>query len=152
MSYIPAIFYAIRCDRCLCNHEAEYEYFSDEIGALESAQDDDWIEVDNKHYCPRCYHEEGDEKVPYKNFPPIYRIARAACRKIGSIPHIEFENDNTVKVSSGMVGSTKLVDGVIDWMKTQYNTGFWGVYNAECVSVKNTSYYKLIVRVEYKPE
>lgn len=153
MSYIPAIFYAIRCDRCLCNHEAEYEYYTDESDALESAEEDDWIEVDGKHYCPCCYHEEDDEKIPYNDFPPMYRIARAACQKIGTIPHVVIESRNTISVSSGYVSSSKLVEGVIDWMNNRHNNGSWGAYTAECVSSdKFNGHYKLVVRIEYKQE
>jgi hypothetical protein len=154
MSYIPAIFYAIRCNRCFELHEAEYEYFSDEIGALESAQDDDWIEVDNKHYCPCCYHEVDDENVPLKPFPPVYRTARSACRKLGTIPHIEIKDDAVI-VSSGAVTSDKMIEGVIDWMDKQHTNGLWGVYKARCEDVQRTNgfgYYKLVVRIEYKQE
>lgn len=154
MSYIPAIFYAIRCDRCGEHHEAEYEYFSDESGAWESAQDEGWIEVDGKHYCSCCYNEVDDENVPLKPFPPIYRTARNACHKLGTIPHVEFKDDAVI-VSSGAVASDKMIEGIIDWMNRQHTSGLYGAYTAECQFVQRVNilgYYKLVVRIEYKQE
>lgn len=133
MSYLHEIFHAVRCDRCGETHEGYegYEYHADEQGAWESAEEDDWIEVDGKHYCPRCYHEENDENVPLKPLPPIYWTARAACKKLGTLPRIEFLDDG-IKVTSELVTSEKMVEGVIDWILRQHNNGKYGVYTAEC--------------------
>ena len=131
MSYLHEIFHAVRCDRCGETHEGEYEYYTDEQGAWESAEGDDWIEVDGKHYCPCCYHEENDENVPLKPLPPIYWTARAACRKLGTLPSIEFLDDG-IKVTSALVTKEKMVEGVIDWILRQHNNGKYGVYTAEC--------------------
>lgn len=131
MSYLHEIFHAVRCDRCGETHEGEYEYHVDEQSAWESAQEDDWIEVDGKHYCPCCYHEENDENAPLKPLPPIYWTARAACRKLGSAPRVEI-TEEYVKVTSALGTSEKMVEGVIDWMLRQHNNGKYGVYTAEC--------------------
>lgn len=150
MSYVSAIFYAVQCDRCgehYCG--GDYEYHIDEPSALESAQEDGWIEVGNEHYCPCCYKEENDENVPLKPFPPIYWTARAACKKLGTLPHVKFKDDRVI-VESGEVSSPMLIDGVIDWMNRQHNNGNWGVYTAERVVLKYNKWYnnKLVVEIE----
>lgn len=151
MSYLHEIFHAVKCDRCGETHEGYegYEYHADEQDAWESAQGDDWIEVDGKHYCPLCYHEENDENVPLKPLPPIYRTARTACSKLGTIPHIEFLDDG-IKITSGEVKNKKLVEGVIDWIMDQNcYSGTWEAHIEE----KNfpiSTYYKLVVKIENK--
>lgn len=149
MSYLHEIFHAVRCDRCGETHEGEYEYHVDEQSAWESAQEDGWIEVDNNHYCPCCYHEENDENAPLKPLPPIYWTARAACRKLGSAPHVQFV-EGGVKVTSGNVTSQKMIEGVIDWMLRQYNEGRWGNYTTECwtKSFAHSTYYILEVTIK----
>ena len=54
--------YRIQCDSCGEFHESDegQEMFRDKDSAVESAQDDDWIDYDGLWYCPKCYHEKED--------------------------------------------------------------------------------------------
>ena len=59
--YKEAIFYGLQCDRCGDDYESgEYTYFSDKGDVLDSAIDNDWQEIDGRHYCPCCYEENPD--------------------------------------------------------------------------------------------
>lgn len=72
MSIITNVFYAVKCDRCGELHENfdDSSFYFDKNSALEDIENDEWIEQDNKHYCPNCYivDEETDDiqvKSPY---------------------------------------------------------------------------------------
>jgi hypothetical protein len=61
--------YQCVCDGCGKSHVDEfngYVAWTDGSYARESANDDSWINIDGKDYCPDCYEfdEEKDEYVP----------------------------------------------------------------------------------------
>lgn len=62
--------YGVQCDGCKEVHIGEcsgFSIFPDESQATESAYSDDWIQINDKWYCPECvknlfdYNEETDE-------------------------------------------------------------------------------------------
>lgn len=149
MSYMTAIFYAVKCDRCGEYYVGEYEYYNDKNDALDAAEAEGWAEINGKHYCPNCFEEKDDENVPLKRLPQIYWTARAACNKLGTMPRVRFTEDG-VTVTSGYVSSQKLVEGVIDWMLRQHNSGQDGVYTAECETLASKTVWphRLIVKIK----
>jgi hypothetical protein len=60
--------FTVICDRCRkdSNNDGDYSCWSDGETAREMANNDDWIEIDGKDYCPACYEldEETDEYKP----------------------------------------------------------------------------------------
>lgn len=61
--------YQCVCDGCGKAYEDEDRGFCawvDESYATDAAYEDDWTEIDGKHYCPDCYEydEETDEYKP----------------------------------------------------------------------------------------
>lgn len=149
MSYMTAIFYAVKCDRCGEHYDGEYEYYGNKNDALDAAQAEGWAEINDKHYCPNCFEEKDDEGVPLKRLPQIYWTAREACHKLGTIPYVKFAED-CVTVASGYVSSQKLVEGVIDWMLRLHNSGQYGVYTAECETLVGRTVWphRLIVKIK----
>lgn len=148
MSYIPAIFYAVKCDRCGEHFEGEYEYYTDASDARDASQEEGWVGIGGKHYCTNCYEEKDGENVPLKRLPQIYWTAREACKRLGTIPDVRFTIDGVI-VTSGGVSSQKMVEGVIDWMLRQHNRGSYGVYTAECETLERLSMFphRLIVKI-----
>jgi hypothetical protein len=50
--------YTIICDNCNSDFSQEDEYinqYEDQELMQEIALDEEWIEIDKKHYCPQCY-------------------------------------------------------------------------------------------------
>lgn len=61
--------YAVACDGCgetFIEPETEFCAFTDECSARTAALNAEWVEINDKHYCPNCYHfdDELDEYVP----------------------------------------------------------------------------------------
>lgn len=71
---VTEIFYGVKCNRCgeICE-SGEFQYWSDEDGALQAAYESDWIEEKGSHYCPDCYHidEETDEVKVRPPYPEV---------------------------------------------------------------------------------
>src|SRR5690625_4466321 len=69
---ITDTFYAIKCNRCGDLHEdGDYQFYSDEYSAWESADYSEWIENHGKHYCTACYTMDvnTDECKPKPDYP-----------------------------------------------------------------------------------
>ena len=48
--------YQMVCDRCgYVLEEGNINAFTDNDYALDCALYDEWVEVNRKHYCPKCY-------------------------------------------------------------------------------------------------
>ena len=63
------IYYDIICDRCGKSFSEESEMcYTDKDSALMVAEQSEWIDINDKHYCPDCYEldEVTDEYVPNK--------------------------------------------------------------------------------------
>lgn len=63
---IEEMMYACGCDRCEKVFEGhDYSFWADKRFAIEQATDDDWIEIEDKQYCPDCYewNEDGSDYV-----------------------------------------------------------------------------------------
>lgn len=70
----PVTMYSVVCDRCgkTYNENDGVIAWLDEGTARGQALESEWIEIEDKHYCPDCYefNDELDENVPkfiYKN-------------------------------------------------------------------------------------
>lgn len=68
---IPVEMYQCVCDGCGKSYIDEFNGFvawSDKSYAADAACENDWANIDGKHYCPDCYEidEETDEYVPKK--------------------------------------------------------------------------------------
>ena len=71
----PVTMYSVICNRCGKSFIDEFNgivAWSDEGTAKEQALESEWVEIEDKHYCPDCYefNDELDENVPkfiYKN-------------------------------------------------------------------------------------
>ena len=64
----PVEYYKVICDNCGHDTSGYSELFiawDDPIEAVNQAQDADWREIDDKHYCPECWEWdlEKDEAV-----------------------------------------------------------------------------------------
>ena len=57
--------YTVVCDGCGTdvNEDAEYSCWNDKGYAQDIAMDSDWINSDDKDYCPNCYHYDEDDKL-----------------------------------------------------------------------------------------
>ena len=65
-------YYTLKCDNCGEVFADEYSGFSawnDESGAMEYASNEDWIEDDGNHYCPKCYGYDDDDNLILKQVP-----------------------------------------------------------------------------------
>lgn len=68
---IPVEMYQCVCDGCGKAYVDDFNGFvawSDKITAQAAATENDWHEIDGRHYCPDCveYDEELDDWVPKK--------------------------------------------------------------------------------------
>ena len=57
--------YTIVCDSCGkdVNKDADYSCWDDKEYALDIAFEFDWVNDDDKHYCPDCYYYDEDDKL-----------------------------------------------------------------------------------------
>ncbi len=57
--------YTIVCDNCKKISTDQFDIcgWNDKDYALECAKDDNWIECEDKHYCPDCYHFDDEDNV-----------------------------------------------------------------------------------------
>lgn len=89
---IKDVFYGVKCDRCGTQYEdGESSYWYDESVAIENSMEDEWIECNQKHYCPNC-HELDDEGgfIIYEEYPKylktlisfIDHVMTASCRSV----------------------------------------------------------------------
>ena len=66
----PVTMYSVVCDRCgkTYNENDGVIAWLDEGTARGQALELEWIEIEDKHYCPDCYefNDELDEYVPKK--------------------------------------------------------------------------------------
>ena len=89
--YTEEIFYGIRCDRCHEQYESdEYSYMSGRSEILEAAENDDWREIDGRHYCPDCYVKDPEpadddhEYMPKTPYPDcVYKVRRIVAELLG---------------------------------------------------------------------
>lgn len=70
----PVTMYSVICDRCgkIYGEDDGIIAWPEICTAREQVMENDWIEVDNKHYCPDCYEfdyelEDYVPKMIYKN-------------------------------------------------------------------------------------
>lgn len=70
MGIFKDVCYGVQCDGCKEVHVSNclgFSIFVDEYQATNSADDDDWKQINGKWYCPECvkemfkYNEETDE-------------------------------------------------------------------------------------------
>lgn len=64
---IPSIIHRLYCDNCgevYSTWDWKIDYFNKEY-LIEDAKEDSWIEINGKHYCPKCYHlnEKGEFSI-----------------------------------------------------------------------------------------
>jgi hypothetical protein len=76
---IAEVFYGIKCDICdeICE-DSEHSFYSDEGDALENSFNNEWAELNGKHYCPNCYSidEETEGVKPFSPFPDHVKTIR----------------------------------------------------------------------------
>lgn len=67
------IFYGVKCNRCKEDFQDynDHSFWIDENSAIEQAIESEWIEENNKHFCPNCYdyNEEEDKNIIKDEFP-----------------------------------------------------------------------------------
>ena len=86
----PVTMYSVVCDRCgkTYNENDGVIAWLDEGTARGQALESEWVEIEDKHYCPDCYefNDVLDEYVPkfiYKNDVlgnPLTKGAKVLCR------------------------------------------------------------------------
>ena len=62
--------YALICDNCGKTYIENYHDYSvwlEPDTAIEEAEYEDWIEHEDKHYCPNCYELDDDDNIVIKN-------------------------------------------------------------------------------------
>lgn len=66
---IEEIFYGVKCNRCGENYnDGDDGQLHDSRADIEEyANDDGWLVLGRKHYCPNCYNMDDD--TPKKDFP-----------------------------------------------------------------------------------
>lgn len=78
--------YGVRCDRCGKAYEDydDHLVWSDEGWAEEQALNDEWIDVDFKHFCPDCYKvdEKTDENIILPMYTKEVRFVKAILREV----------------------------------------------------------------------
>lgn len=63
MSIIKEYFYNIECDVCGCLCDDEL-WTADSQGAQEKADENGWLKLGGKDYCPKCWkYDEGDNII-----------------------------------------------------------------------------------------
>lgn len=64
----PVTMYSVVCDRCgkTFGEDDAIVAWTDICTAREQAMESEWVEIGDKHYCPKCYEydDELDEYVP----------------------------------------------------------------------------------------
>lgn len=58
--------YTVICDNCKYDigSNSEYSCWNDNSYARENAMESEWLEQDDKHYCPDCFtHDENDNII-----------------------------------------------------------------------------------------
>lgn len=82
---VSDIFYGLKCDRCGEFYEdGDHSFWSDKESAIEYSHDSDWVEKNDKHYCPKCYDldEETDEITIREPFPRLVKQIECFIEKI----------------------------------------------------------------------
>ena len=66
----PITVFTVICDRCQKDHNKGNEVcgYNNSSFAEDCATDDDWKEIEGKHYCPECYFydDNSDQFSPKK--------------------------------------------------------------------------------------
>jgi len=78
-------FYGLKCDRCGELFEnGEYSFWADEDCAMENAFEEEWNELNGRHYCPNCHeiNEETDEIKVYEEYPKHLKTLNGFIDKI----------------------------------------------------------------------
>lgn len=55
--------YILECDNCKVLYDDDYGIWVSETDALESAKENEWIDIEGKHYCPDCYVQGDNDKI-----------------------------------------------------------------------------------------
>lgn len=61
--------FTLICDNCGKDSNAECEYcgWDDKDYVLDCAKEDNWIEENDKHYCPDCYEYDDEDNLVLKS-------------------------------------------------------------------------------------
>lgn len=111
------LFYGVRCDRCGDDYESsgDYSYMTTKGDILDCAIDDDWEEIDGKHYCPCCYeknpdpeHDDDHEYRPKPPYPEYISTLKRFLRVLGGwrqeekdgYLHVKFHTTSTRELES----------------------------------------------------
>lgn len=60
---------SLQCDNCKAFYRDIYRdisYFIDRENILKCAKEDEWININNKHYCPNCYVQGDNDNIIIK--------------------------------------------------------------------------------------
>ena len=61
--------YYLLCDSCkkvFIDKYGIYSLYLDNVSPFEYAQEEGWIEYEDKHYCPDCYKVDINDKITIK--------------------------------------------------------------------------------------
>ena len=70
MSIQKVEMFTVICDNCQesADKDSDYSSWSDENQAKEVAMEAEFVQVDNEHYCPKCYeYNDEDELIVNKS-------------------------------------------------------------------------------------
>lgn len=144
-------FYAVKCDRChkTLSDYNDIEYHVDASAALENLYGKDWIEIDNKHYCPNCYtvHNEDDDAMPKKNFPLMLWKAKSYIENaIGYVGDNWWEEtDGQLNIFEGywkQVPTYDIIDAHITILKSIIGNDMFSI-----TQIKNNNYHKFQIKI-----
>lgn len=107
------IFYSVKCNRCGTVNEDgdDQSCFFDEGDAVESAINNDWAEIDNKHYCPDCftYNDETDEYTEKAPYPDHLTKLKKFLEKVLNVRARVFEHPDSFIVKINIYSSKILI-------------------------------------------
>ena len=105
------IFYGVKCDRCGEDFESrgDYSFMVDQGDILDEAYEQDWQNIDGRHYCPNCYednpdpdHDDDHEYRPKPAFPEyVDRLKRFVAAILGGWRQEEFEDQLLIRFHTG---------------------------------------------------
>jgi len=64
----PVTIYTVICDRCGKDSAdgTDYSGWNDKEYSVDCATDDNWIVLDDNHYCPDCHEYNDDDELTIK--------------------------------------------------------------------------------------
>lgn len=145
---IDKTFYGVKCDRCeRVYEECDFSFWDDKSSAIENAMENDWVEINNKHYCPNCYErdEETDEIKVLEDYPEVIKTLKNFISKtLKGIVRNVFEDDSHYIIESSFYSKQRLEQFEIGYIQ--------GLLGEKLVSYRYESgkYNSFMCRIEIR--